>query len=397
MHKYGGTSVGDVEKIEKIAQRVIDEKRNGNQMVVVVSAMGKTTDHLVAMSHKISDNPDKRDLDMILSTGEQITVALLSMAFKKYGHDAISLTGFQAGIKTHGPHTKTKIRDIDITKIRQLLTQEKIVVVAGFQGINESGDITTLGRGGSDTTAVALAAKLNCDCHIYTDVEGIYTVDPRVYQAARKLHEISYIEMMELASLGAGVIEARAIEIGCKYSVPIYVAKSCSEKNGTYIKEMVDTMEEKVITGLSVSDDVLMITIHNIKFELENIAYIFEQVAQANINIDMISQTAPVDNRVSISFTATKADLFALREVIQKIQQWNSKIIAEIEEDITKVSVVGIGMMNQSGVTGKLFRLLANHIIPFRQITTSEISISYTIHSKNKERMVRVLAKAFDL
>lgn len=208
VHKYGGTSVGTLEKIKKIAKRVILEKENGYEMVVVVSAMGKTTDHLVEMSKEISKNPSRRELDLILSTGEQVSIALLSMAFQELGYDAIALTGFQAGIKTYGPHTKNKILDIDSDKIQNYLSQGKIVVVAGFQGINDEGDITTLGRGGSDTTAVALAAKLNCPCHIYTDVDGIYSVDPRLYPQAKKLQTVSYEEMMEMASLGAGVMEA---------------------------------------------------------------------------------------------------------------------------------------------------------------------------------------------
>lgn len=216
VHKYGGTSVGTTERIKHIAKRVILEKEKGNDMVVVVSAMGKTTDHLVEMSKEIAINPNKREMDLILSTGEQVSIALLSMAFQEFGYDAIALTGFQAGIKTYGPHTKNKILDIDDEKIKNYLKEGKVVVVAGFQGVNENGDITTLGRGGSDTTAVAIAAKLGCPCHIYTDVDGIYSVDPRLYKEAKKLDVISYEEMMEMASLGAGVMEPRAIEIGCK-------------------------------------------------------------------------------------------------------------------------------------------------------------------------------------
>ncbi|HAX73713.1 MAG TPA: aspartate kinase, partial [Firmicutes bacterium] len=271
------------------------------------------------------------------------------------------------------------------------------VVVAGFQGINDEGDITTLGRGGSDTTAVALAAKLGCPCHIYTDVEGIYSVDPRLYKNAKKLEAISYEEMMEMASLGAGVMETRAIEIGCKYKIPIYVASSSTQTRGTYIKEMSGVIEEKVITGLSVSDDVLMMTVSNIAFNLENVAIIFEKLAQANVNVDMISQTAPMNGRVNISFTASKDDLFTISEVVKAIKSENQEVEVMIEEDITKVSVVGIGMMNQSGVTGKLFRILANHKIAFRQVTTSEISISYTIDAKDKQKTVLVLATELGL
>ena len=394
VHKYGGTSVGTLEKIKKIAKRVILEKENGYEMVVVVSAMGKTTDHLVEMSKEISKNPSRRELDLILSTGEQVSIALLSMAFQELGYDAIALTGFQAGIKTYGPHTKNKILDIDNDKIQNYLSQGKIVVVAGFQGINDEGDITTLGRGGSDTTAVALAAKLNCPCHIYTDVDGIYSVDPRLYPQAKKLQTVSYEEMMEMASLGAGVMEARAIEIAYKYNIPIYVASSMNDVEGTYIKEYDEKMEENIITGLSISDDSLMVTISRIPDQIEHIAMIFEKLAQENVNVDMISQTAPLSGVISLSFTAPKDDLFIIEKIMS---EFNEGFEVSIEQEMTKISVVGIGMRNQSGVSGRLFRLLANHDIKVKQVTTSEISISYMIDTKYKETAVSVLSKELNL
>lgn len=397
VQKYGGTSVGSIDKIKAVAKRVIAEKDKGKNIVVVVSAMGKTTDHLVNLSREISKNPSKRDLDMLLSTGEQVSISLLSMAFQEYGYESISLTGFQAGIKTKGAYTKNKILDIDIRKIKEFLSEGKIVVVAGFQGINETGDITTLGRGGSDTTAVAIAAKLKCECSIYTDVEGIYSVDPRLYKDSKKLDYISYEEMMEMASLGAGVMETRAVEIGCKYNVPIYVASSLQDKKGTYIKERDSRMEEKVITGLSVSNDVLMITVNNILFKSNNIANIFEKVAAENVNVDMISQTSPLNERVNLSFTTSKEDIYSIRNVMDEIKRQNSELEVVIEDDISKISLVGIGMMNQSGVTGRVFRALADNEIEFRQITTSEISISYTLNSEDKEKAVEVLAREFDL
>lgn len=397
VQKYGGTSVGSIDKIKAVAKRVIAEKDKGKNIVVVVSAMGKTTDHLVNLSREISKNPSKRDLDMLLSTGEQVSISLLSMAFQEYGYESISLTGFQAGIKTKGAYTKNKILDIDIRKIKEFLSKGKIVVVAGFQGINETGDITTLGRGGSDTTAVAIAAKLKCECSIYTDVEGIYSVDPRLYKDSKKLDYISYEEMMEMASLGAGVMETRAVELGCKYNVPIYVASSLQDKKGTYIKERDSRMEEKVITGLSVSNDVLMITVNNILFKSNNIANIFEKVAAENVNVDMISQTSPLNERVNLSFTTSKEDIYSIRNVMDEIKRQNSELEVMIEDDISKISLVGIGMMNQSGVTGRVFRALADNEIEFRQITTSEISISYTLNSEDKEKAVEVLAREFDL
>ncbi len=394
VHKYGGTSVGTTERIKHIAKRVILEKEKGNDMVVVVSAMGKTTDHLVEMSKEIAINPNKREMDLILSTGEQVSIALLSMAFQEFGYDAIALTGFQAGIKTYGPHTKNKILDIDDEKIKNYLKEGKVVVVAGFQGVNENGDITTLGRGGSDTTAVAIAAKLGCPCHIYTDVDGIYSVDPRLYKEAKKLDVISYEEMMEMASLGAGVMEPRAIEIGCKYNIPIYVASSINDVGGTYIKEYDEKMEGNIVTGLSVCDDILMVTVSHILYNLDHVATLFEKLAIENVNVDMISQTAPVDGYINVSFTAPKDDLFIIEKVMGDLE---GKVEISIEDEITKISVVGIGMRNQSGVSGRLFRILADNGISFRQVTTSEISISYTIDKKDKEKAVRALSNELNL
>lgn len=394
VHKYGGTSVGTTERIKHIAKRVILEKEKGNDMVVVVSAMGKTTDHLVEMSKEIAINPNKREMDLILSTGEQVSIALLSMAFQEFGYDAIALTGFQAGIKTYGPHTKNKILDIDDEKIKNYLKEGKVVVVAGFQGANENGDITTLGRGGSDTTAVAIAAKLGCPCHIYTDVDGIYSVDPRLYKEAKKLDVISYEEMMEMASLGAGVMEPRAIEIGCKYNIPIYVASSINDVGGTYIKEYDEKMEGNIVTGLSVCDDILMVTVSHILYNLDHVATLFEKLAIENVNVDMISQTAPVDGYINVSFTAPKDDLFVIEKVMGDLE---GRVEISIEDEITKISVVGIGMRNQSGVSGRLFRILADNGISFRQVTTSEISISYTIDKKDKEKAVRALSNELNL
>lgn len=394
VHKYGGTSVGTTEKIKRIAKRVIAEKEKGNDMVVVVSAMGKTTDHLLEMSKEIAINPNKREMDLMLSTGEQVSIALLSMAFQELGYDAIALTGFQAGIKTHGPHTKNKILDINHEKIKNYLNEGIIVVVAGFQGVNENGDITTLGRGGSDTTAVAIAAKLGCPCHIYTDVDGIYSVDPRLYKGAKKLDTISYEEMMEMASLGAGVMEPRAIEIGCKYNIPIYVASSMNYVSGTYIKEYDEKMEENVVTGLSVCDDILMVTVSQILYNLDHVATLFEKLASENVNVDMISQAAPVDGYINVSFTAPKDDLFVIEKVMGELED---NVEVSIEDEITKISVVGIGMRNQSGVSGRLFRILADNRIAFRQVTTSEISISYTIDKKDKEKAIRALSNELDL
>lgn len=397
VQKYGGTSVGTIDKIKAVAKRVIERKEKGEDIVVVVSAMGKSTDDLIKMSKDISPNPNKRDLDMLLSTGEQVSIALLSMAFHEYGYDSVSLTGFQAKIITSGVHTKNRIVDIEINSIKKHLDEGKIVVVAGFQGVNEYGDITTLGRGGSDTTAVALAAKLGCTCEIYTDVEGIYSVDPRVYPNAKKLDYISYEEMMEMASLGAGVMETRAVEIGCKYNIPIYVGLNTGNIKGTYIKEYDEAMEEKAITGLTVNDDVLMITINDVLYNSKNIALIFDKLAKHHVNIDMISQTAPLYGYVNISFTASKEDEFAIDEVTNELTKEMDGIEVSKDSNIAKVSLVGIGMKKQSGVAGMVFTTFADNDIEFKQVTTSEISISYTIDIKDIHKAVTVLAKGLNL
>ncbi len=397
VQKYGGSSLASVEKIKSVAKRVINEKEKGNDVVVVVSAMGKTTDYLVNLSKEISHNTNKRDMDVLLSTGEQISIALLSMAINDLGYNAISFTGFQAGIKTDGVHTKNKIVDIEIEKIKEYLEEGKIVVVAGFQGINNKGDITTLGRGGSDTTAVAIAAKLGCECNIYTDVDGIYSVDPRVYFRAKKLKNISYQEMIAMSSLGAGVMETRAVEIGYKYNVPIYVASSSEYIPGTYIKEYEKEMEEQVIKGIAIDDNIYMITIGKVLLNSNNIARIIEKLGEENVNIDMISQSSPQNGYVNLSFTVCKDDLNSVCKVIDEIKLEIEEMIIDIKSNVSKVSVVGLGMMNQSDMIGKMFRVLSNNNIEFKQFTTSEISVSYTLDDKDKEVAVAALAREFNL
>ncbi len=397
VQKYGGTSVGTVDKIKQVAKRVIEQKEKGNDIVVVVSAMGKTTNKLVEMAKSISPNPCKRELDMLISTGEQVSIALLSITLMEYGYVSISLTGLQAGIKTEGFHTKSRITEIDIENVKKHLNQGKIVVVAGFQGVNENGDITTLGRGGSDTSAVALAAKLNCSCEIYTDVDGVYTVDPRFYPDAKKLDYISYEEMMEMASLGAGIMEPRAVEIGQKFKVPIYVGLNTGDVPGTYIKELDDSMEEKLITGLSISDDIVMTTINQIPYDSKNISRIFGMLAEKDVNVDMISQTAPSVGRVNVSFTAPKDDIYIIDAIMEELKNEMTGIEVSKDTNITKISVVGMGMRNQSGVAAKVFKIFADNNIKFKQVTTSEISISYTIDKENKEKAIKMLGKELNL
>lgn len=397
VQKYGGTSVGDIDKIKSIAKRIGKRKEDGSGIVVVVSAMGDTTDNLISMTKEISDNPSLRELDMLLATGEQVTSSLLAMSLKEFGYDAIALTGFQAGIKTADKHTKASILDIDIKRVKKYLEEDKIVIVAGFQGMDLHGDITTLGRGGSDTTAVALAAKLNCPCEIYTDVSGIYSMDPRMYSDAKKLDFISYEEILEMASLGAKIIDPRAVEMGSKYDVPIYIGLSSGEGIGTYIKEYDESMEKRVITGLTVSDDDLMVTINNVSYSPKNVYCIFEQLSNMNVNVDMISQTAPANGYVNISFTAPKSDKHLISKLSKELKLKMEDTKVNIQEDITKVSVIGLGMKTQSGVAANIFKIFANLDIQFQQVTTSEIRISYTINTKDKEKAVIAIAKEFNL
>lgn len=397
VQKYGGSSVETIEKMRFIADKIIKEKVKDTRLVVVTSAMGKTTNQLIDIAKQASSAPSKRELDLLMSTGEQVSIALLTMILNEKGFPAVALTGTQAGIKTGGMHTKNIILDIDLEKVNQHLNDDKIVVVAGFQGVNEEGDITTLGRGGSDTTAVALAAKLGCTCEIYTDVEGIYSVDPRLHKDAKKLDQISYEEMIEMASLGAKVMETRSVEIGHRFGVPIYVASSLSDTPGTYIKEYDETMEQRSITGLSISENVLMITLSHVPYSSANIAHVFKKLAKAEVLVDMISQTSPVEGYANISFTTLLDDKATVHRILSDLKQKFKEIEIQEDDTICKVSVVGMGMRTQSGVAAKIFELFATHGIEFKQVTTSEISISYTIDSKFKLQVIDVITKAFDL
>ena len=393
--KFGGSSVADIEKMRHIAENLKTRKDKGEDLVVVVSAMGKTTNQLLAIANEAVKNPSKREVDMMISTGEQISIALLSMILNEMGAKAVSLTGFQAGIRTEGVHTKTKIIDIDIEIIEEKLQEGNIVVVAGFQGYNEIGEITTLGRGGSDTTAVALAAKLNCSCEIYTDVDGIYGIDPRLYPKARHLDEIDFEEMKEMAFLGSKVMEPRSVDIAQHYGVEIYVASAHENKRGTYIKEVDKALESRSITGLSVAENVMMVTLNNLP--VESISEVFISLAREEINIDMISQTTMSDGRTSLSFTASAEDKSAMEAIMHKIISPIEGVTMSTVTDIVKISVVGSGMRTQSGVAAKLFKRFADHDIQFMQVTTSEISISYIMKKSYKEKAVFIIAEDFQL
>ncbi len=394
--KFGGSSVETIEKMRLIADRIIQKKETFKNIVIVVSAMGKTTNQLLDLAKQAAKYPSKREIDLLISTGEQVSISLLSMILNEKGYETIALTGSQAGIKTGGIHTKNKILDIQPVKIQKHLNQGKIVVVAGFQGINEEGDITTLGRGGSDTTAVALAAKLGFLAEIYTDVEGIYGVDPRLYPKAKKLDVISYEEMKEMAFLGAKVMEPRSIEIGHRYGVEIYVASSTSQVRGTIIKEY-QKMEEKSITGLSVSEKVMMVTIKNYPNRAIDIANLFVQLAENEVNVDMISQTPSSNGHLTLAFTASADDLEAINEVLERILKTYPDVITEKNINVAKLSVVGTGMRTQTGVAAQLFKLLAENDIEFKLVTTSEISISYTIDKTHVKRAVEVISDHFGL
>ena len=402
VHKYGGTSVATTEKIMNIAKYLGSVKDAGNDVVVVVSAMGKTTDALIKLAREITDKPDSREMDRLMSTGEQQTIALLSIALQTLGYEAISLTGAQAGIKTSGHYMKNKIDGINGKEIKEHLSEGKIVVVAGFQGINEAGDVTTLGRGGSDTSAVALAAALGGRCEIYTDVDGIYTIDPRIYKKAKKLPVISYDEMMELAFLGAGVMEPRAVELGSKYGVEIYVGKSLGEKNGTIITSVEKIkenkkMEEKVITGVSINENMVMVNVEEITTNAQNIYEIFEKAEANGINIDMISQNDVTSHHGSFAFTCPKTDIAALEKIGKEIESEFPQTSFIINPYITKVSIVGIGLISNIGVAAKMFKTLAENDISFHQISTSEISISLVVDEVMGKRIAEMFAKAFDL
>lgn len=377
--KFGGTSVGDTDKIVNIAKRIKEKKNHGDNIVVVVSAMGKTTNNLIELSKEITDKPDKRDLDMLMATGEQISISLMSMALKQLGLDSISLTGIQAGIVTTNDHTRAKINNINPENIVKHLDEDKVVVIAGFQGGSDDGSITTLGRGGSDTSAVALAASLGGSCEIYTDVNGIYGVDPRIVPSAKKLDYISYDEMMELASRGARVMETRAVELGQKYNVEILVANSHNTEAGTIIKEMEDNMETRVITGVTTLKDCLMVSVRNLPFEASHVADLFNQLSVRKISIDMISQTAPHNNLVDVSFTTTKEYTEDIIDLLENLKQELGNIEFYLNPNLAKLSVVGIGMISQHGVASDIFELLSTNGIVYYQVTTSEISISYTI------------------
>lgn len=398
VQKFGGTSVGSVERIQHVANRVIQEAERGNQVVVVVSAMGKTTDALVKLASDITDSPSKREMDMLLTTGEQVTISLLTMALQCKGYEATSLTGWQAGIQTEAVHSNARIQHIDTTRIQRQLDSGRIVVVAGFQGCSEDGSITTLGRGGSDTTAVALAAALKAaKCDIYTDVTGVFTTDPRYVEDARKLHSISYDEMLELANLGAGVLHPRAVEFAKNYQVPLEVRSSLENENGTIVEEEVSMEQNLVVRGIAFEDNISRVTIEGLNNELQTLSTIFTALAKEQLNVDIIIQNVTANNRLSISFSIKTVDVEAALAVLKEYKSTLGYTRIEHESSLAKVSIVGSGMISNPGVAAEMFEVLAGEKIEVKMVSTSEIKVSTVVPHADMVKAVETLHVAFEL
>jgi aspartate kinase len=398
VQKYGGTSVGSVEKIRNVAQRVLEYHKEGNRLVVVLSAMAGQTDGLIRLAREICDEPDPRELDVLMSTGEQASVALFAMAVKSMGYDARSLLGFQVAIHTDHLYGKARIHEIDTTRITNELNKGRILAVAGFQGLDEKGNITTLGRGGSDTTAVALAAALKADvCEIYTDVPGVFTTDPNICPKARRMDYISYDEMLELASLGAKVLEIRSVEFAKKYNVPIHVRSTFSRERGTMVVAETKDMEKVLVSGVAYNKNEARITVRKVPDRPGTAALIFEPMFAAGIVVDMIVQNTSEDGITDLTFTVPKVDFHKSLKLVSEVAReiGAEKVLGD--ENIAKVSIVGVGMRNHAGVAQKMFRILANESINITMISTSEIKISCVIEDKYTELAVRVLHEAFGL
>ncbi|MBR0631455.1 aspartate kinase [Bacillus sp. FSL R5-0586] len=398
VQKFGGTSVGSTEKIRNAAERVIAEREAGNDVVVVVSAMGKSTDVLVDLAKELTNDPSKREMDMLLTTGEQVTISLLAMALQAKGYDAISFTGWQAGMKTEKVHGNARIVDIDEARIKEELSAGKVVVVAGFQGIADDLHITTLGRGGSDTTAVALAAALKADkCDIYTDVPGVFTTDPRYVPSARKLAGISYDEMLELANLGAGVLHPRAVEFAKNYQIPLEVRSSIENESGTLIEEESSMEQNLVVRGIAFEDQMTRVTVCGLSSGLTTLSTIFTTLAKQNINVDIIIQSVTSTNQTSISFSVKTDDLSKTVEVLEEYKGALGYEQIETESKLAKVSIVGSGMVSNPGVAAEMFAVLAQKDIQVKMVSTSEIKVSTVVDREDMVKAVEALHDAFEL
>jgi aspartate kinase len=398
IQKYGGTSVGDIERIRRVAERVVRARSEGHDLVVVVSAMAGETDRLLSLAAQVSDAPDERELDVILSTGEQISIGLLALAIQRLGCRARSFTGGQVRIQTDTAHTKAKILSIEVDRVRLALREGAIAIVAGFQGVTSEEEVTTLGRGGSDLTAVAMAAALKADlCEIYTDVDGVYTADPNLVPEARKLARISYDEMLEMASLGAKVLQARAVEYAKNYDVPIHVRSSFNASQGTLVVREDAEMEKVVVSGIAYNKNEAKITVLRVADRPGIAAKLFGRVGEANIVVDMIVQNISQDGTTDISFTVPKTDYPKAMQIVSAVAKEIGAPQIVGDDRIAKVSIVGVGMRTHSGVAARMFEALAREKINIMMISTSEIKVSCVIDAKYAELAVRVLHDVFGL
>jgi aspartate kinase len=398
VHKYGGTSVGTIEKIKNVARRLIDTQKKGHDVVCVVSAMAGETDRLIKLANDVTDSPDAREYDVLVATGEQVSIALLAMAIISLGGKARSFTGHQVKILTDESFSKARIMSIDTERLLKEVKDGYIVIVAGFQGVDEGGNVTTLGRGGSDTSAVALAAALNADrCDIYTDVDGVYTADPNICPKAKKLKKISYEEMLEMASLGVKVLQTRSVEIAKKYNVPIHVRSSFSEEEGTMVTMEDEEMEKYVVSGVTYNRNESKLTISGIPDVPGVAAKIFKPIADANIVVDMIIQNVSSAAHADLTFTVSKTDTKKALEILQTIGKELGAAGVSSDENIAKVSIIGVGMKSHAGVASQFFSVLAHEGINIMMISTSEIKISCVVEEKYTELAVRILHDTFHL
>ena len=396
VHKYGGTSVGDLDRIENVANRVAKAKEAGNDIVVVVSAMSGETNKLIGYAEHFTKNPAKKEMDMLLSSGERVTAALLSIALQSKGYDAVAMTGRQAGIVTDNTHTYARIESIDPSAMQDAIGEGKIVIVAGFQGINKDGSVTTLGRGGSDLSAVALAGALKADqCEIYSDVDGIYTTDPRIEPNAKKLDTISYDEMLELSSLGAKVLQNRSVELAKKLNVKLYAKSSFSDNEGTLITKESNSMEEVLVSGVVLDKNQARVTLRGVSDRPGIAAEIFTMLANANINVDMIIQNMGTDGSTNLGFTVPQSEHENAKKLMESFDHDIQGM--DFDEHVCKVSVVGVGMKSHSGVAATAFTVLAENNINIQMISTSEIKVSMVIDEKYGELAIRALHEAYEL
>jgi aspartate kinase len=398
VQKFGGSSVADVEKIKNVARRVVESKKRIDHVVVVVSALGDTTDELLGLAGQISLSPPEREMDMLLSTGEQVSMALLAMALNELGQEAISMTGQQVEIITDTGHTKAKIRHVGAERVVQELRKGRVVVVAGFQGVTSEGEITTMGRGGSDTTAVALAASLHADyCEIYTDVDGVFTADPRVVPTAHKIEQISYMEMLEMAATGARVLQSRSVEYARNYQVPLHVRSSFHPGEGTWVKSEDDIMEKAIVSAVTHDFGEAKVTVVGVPDKPGVAARLFGALADANINVDMIIQNVSENARTDISFTASKDELEKVKKVIGELVEDLGAEGSKLDDNIAKISLVGAGMRTHPGIAAGMFKTLADNDINIEMISTSPIKISCVVGREDGEKAVKVLHEHFSL